>query len=112
MTGKIIKSEAQDKTEEFLNEGNSFQQALKKQFRSRVADGLGALSALAGSQNAEAEKMKTDDKKFMTKRRLKNFELYQANKKDQTYMADQTNLAKFSYSLLIHNEPIEDSRSG
>ena len=56
--------------------------------------------------------MKTDDKKFITKRRLKNFELYQANKKDQTYMADQTNLAKFSYSLLIHNEPLEDSRSG
>ena len=27
-------------------------------------------------------------------------------------MADQTNLAKFSYSLLIHNEPLEDSRSG
>ena len=85
---------------------------MKNQFRTRVADGLGALSGLAGVKSSESEKMKSDDKKFTIKRRLKSFELYQANKKDQTYMADQTNLAKFSYSLLINNEPIEDSRSG
>ena len=42
VTGKIIKTEAQDKNEEFMNEGNAMQIALKDKFRSQFTSMLGA----------------------------------------------------------------------
>ena len=63
MTGKIIKTEATDKTEEFLNDGNTMQQTLKNNIRLKIKDALGSNKNAVG-----AEKINYDDKKFEQKR--------------------------------------------
>ena len=87
-----------------MNEGNTLQQAVKSNIRARVKDALGA-----NKNTIVAEKMKVDDNKFASKHRLRNFDLYRANKKDITYTTNLTNRDEFSYSLLIHKEPLDES---
>ena len=56
MTGKIIKTEATDKTEEFLNDGNTIQQTVKNNIRLKIKDALGSNKNAVG-----AEKINYDD---------------------------------------------------
>ena len=76
---------------------------MKSNIRTRVKDAFGS-----NKNTIVAEKLKADDKKFASRHRLRNFDLYRANKKDITYTTNQTNLDKFSYSLLIYKEPLDE----
>ena len=56
VTGKIIKTEAQDRNEEFMNEGNAMQITLKDKLRSQFT------GMLAASINSNSDR--ADDKKY------------------------------------------------